>query len=70
MDITCEGKTSWPELVGEKGEVVAKTVERENYFVTAIVLKVGTPVTKDFRCDRVWVWVNDNGDVVEIPRIG
>ncbi|GFP96815.1 proteinase inhibitor, partial [Phtheirospermum japonicum] len=63
------GKNSWPELVGRNGEEAAKVIKKENRNVNAIVLKEGTPVTKDFRCDRVWVWVNDNGMVVRAPII-
>ncbi|KAG8389242.1 hypothetical protein BUALT_Bualt02G0208500 [Buddleja alternifolia] len=65
-----DGKTSWPELVGANGEKAATVVEKENRNVNAIVLKDGTPVTRDFRCDRVWVWVNDYGVVVRAPRVG
>ncbi|KAI5680126.1 hypothetical protein M9H77_01353 [Catharanthus roseus] len=66
----CPGKGSWPELVGERGEAAAAVVERENPNVRAIVLKDGTPVTRDFRCDRVWVWVNKERIVVRPPRVG
>ncbi|KAG8389246.1 hypothetical protein BUALT_Bualt02G0208900 [Buddleja alternifolia] len=64
------GKNSWPELVGANGEKAATVIERENRNVNAIVLKDGTPVTRDFRCDRVWVWVNDYGVVIRAPRVG
>ncbi|KZV24795.1 inhibitor of trypsin and hageman factor-like [Dorcoceras hygrometricum] len=63
-------KLSWPELVGKDGHAAAEVVERENPNVRAIVLKDGTPVTKDFRCDRVWVWVNDKNRVVRPPTVG
>ncbi|KAL3849943.1 hypothetical protein ACJIZ3_011825 [Penstemon smallii] len=62
-------KNEWPELVGAKGEAAAAVIERENPHVNAIVLKDGTPVTRDFRCDRVWVWVDKHGIVVRPPRI-
>ncbi|KAK8693965.1 hypothetical protein V6N13_071535 [Hibiscus sabdariffa] len=63
------GKSSWPELVGTNGERAKATIERENPNVGAIVLRDGTPVTRDFRCDRVWVWVDANGRVVRTPII-
>ncbi|KAL8530341.1 hypothetical protein ACS0TY_007396 [Phlomoides rotata] len=66
----CPGKLRWPELVGGNGEKAAQVIEKENMNVDAIVLKDGTPVTKDFRCDRVWVWVNDHGIVVRAPSVG
>ncbi|CAA0828024.1 Serine protease inhibitor- potato inhibitor I-type family protein [Striga hermonthica] len=66
----CPGKNSWPELVEKNGEAAAKVIETENPNVNAIVVKEGTPVTDDFRCDRVRVWVNDCGTVVRVPTIG
>ncbi|KAF5193067.1 Proteinase inhibitor [Thalictrum thalictroides] len=65
----CQGKREWPELIGYDGEVAARRIEKENPLVNAIVLLEGTPVTKDFRCDRVWVWINKQGKVVRTPRI-
>ncbi|KAF5822001.1 putative proteinase inhibitor I13, potato inhibitor I [Helianthus annuus] len=70
MSDNCEGKRSWPELVGARGDVAEATIERENSRVDAIVIRVGTNVTGDFRCDRVWVRVNSNGVVVQTPSIG
>ncbi|KAF9608946.1 hypothetical protein IFM89_024585 [Coptis chinensis] len=66
---SCEGKRVWPELIGYDGEVAAARIERENPLVNAIVLLEGTPVTRDFRCDRVWVWVDREGKVVRAPQI-
>ncbi|KAD3338344.1 hypothetical protein E3N88_33865 [Mikania micrantha] len=63
-------KSSWPELVGVRGEVAEATIERENPRVDAIVVVDGTVVPLDFRCDRVWVWVNSNGEVIRTPVIG
>ncbi|WJX12445.1 hypothetical protein P8452_02948 [Trifolium repens] len=66
----CQGKNSWPELVGVEGKVAEATIERENPLVNAIIVLEGTDVTKDFRCDRVWVWVDKNGIVTQVPHIG
>ncbi|KAK1428385.1 hypothetical protein QVD17_17218 [Tagetes erecta] len=71
MSTTCQGKGSWPELVGARGATAAARIERENPRVDAIVVVDGRDsVTTDFRCDRVWVWVNFNGVVVRAPFIG
>ncbi|CAN0898335.1 Proteinase inhibitor [Linum grandiflorum] len=70
MSSGCPGKNSWPELVGRNGDEAATVVERENSRVDAIVVREGTPVNLDFRCDRVWVWINDNRVVTSVPRIG
>ncbi|PNT15265.1 hypothetical protein POPTR_010G075400v4 [Populus trichocarpa] len=69
-DTTCQGKSSWPELLGAEGKVAAATIERENPLVEAIIVLDGSEVSLDFRCDRVWVWVDERGIVIEVPRIG
>ncbi|KAK7345803.1 hypothetical protein VNO77_16414 [Canavalia gladiata] len=65
-----EGKSSWPEVVGANGEVAAAKIERENERVRAIVVLDGSLVKMDFRCNRVWVWVNKQGFVIRVPKIG
>ncbi|CAL1383193.1 unnamed protein product [Linum trigynum] len=70
MASRCPGKNLWPELVGRNGDFAATVIERENRNVDAIVLREGTPVTRDFRCNRVWVWVNDHRVVITAPRVG
>lgn len=56
--------------MGATGGAAAKKIEKENPRVDAIVLLDGTPTTRDFRCDRVWVWVNSSGVVIRTPKIG
>ncbi|CAH8362921.1 unnamed protein product [Eruca vesicaria subsp. sativa] len=70
MSSECPGKNSWPELVGTNGDYAASVIEKENRRVDAIVILDGTPVTADFRCDRVRVWVNTNRVVIKPPTAG
>ncbi|KAG4991150.1 hypothetical protein JHK87_024607 [Glycine soja] len=63
-------KFSWPELVGVQGTVAEATIERENPSVNAIIVPLGSVVTTDLRSDRVWVWVNKDGIVNRVPKIG
>ncbi|CAH8376228.1 unnamed protein product [Eruca vesicaria subsp. sativa] len=70
MSSECAGKNSWPELLGTNGDYAASVIERENSRVDAMVILDGTPVTGDFRCDRVRVRVNRNRTVVQVPTIG
>ncbi|KAI9087447.1 hypothetical protein K1719_030587 [Acacia pycnantha] len=71
MSGSCKGKDSWPELVGGEGESAKETIERENHWVTIIVIVVvGSSVTNDYRCDRVRIWVNRDGRVTQVPKIG
>ncbi|KAM6565194.1 hypothetical protein CsatB_025192 [Cannabis sativa] len=64
------GKSSWPELVGKNGDEAAKTIGKENGNVMAFVILEGTIVTKEFSCERVRVWVNHSGIVIQVPKIG
>ncbi|KDP42135.1 hypothetical protein JCGZ_03192 [Jatropha curcas] len=70
MAFVCPGKSSWPELLGANVKAAAALIEKQNSNVNAIVLKEGSPVPLDFRCDRVWVVVNECGVVVQVPTIG
>ncbi|KAJ0262324.1 putative protease inhibitor [Hirschfeldia incana] len=70
MSSECPEKNSWPELVGTNGDYAASVIERENTRVDAIVILDGTPVTADFRCDRVRVRVDTNRIVVKVPTAG
>ncbi|KAG8382424.1 hypothetical protein BUALT_Bualt05G0075800 [Buddleja alternifolia] len=70
MSSDCQGKSSWPELLGASGNVAVSTIERENPLVTAIIVPPGTSVIPVFQCDRVWVYVDANGNVDRIPTIG
>lgn len=66
-----DGKTSWPELVGTPGTNAKAVIEKEVPCLTqVVVLPEGSPVIKDLRLDRVWIFVDDKGDVVVIPKIG
>ncbi|EOY18701.1 hypothetical protein QUC31_006387 [Theobroma cacao] len=66
----CKGKSSWPELVGKKGEDAAARIEKENPHVNAVIVLEGTFVTLEFLCTRVRVWVNTDGIVTRVPIIG
>lgn len=68
--VTISGKSSWPELVGKRGEVATAKIEKENPNVNADVVPEGSSVGQDLRCDRVWVWVNKDGIVISTPHIG
>ncbi|KAG7536597.1 Proteinase inhibitor I13 potato inhibitor I [Arabidopsis suecica] len=72
MASICEdpGKSSWPELLGAKGEDAKEVIERENPKMKAVIISDKTPIREIFICSRVLVWVNDCGIVVEIPSIG
>ncbi|XP_010932900.1 glu S.griseus protease inhibitor-like [Elaeis guineensis] len=66
----CTGKSSWPELVGVNGKEAEKIIEKENPAVDAIIVMVGESVVLNFSCERVWVWVDKDGIVAQVPKIG
>jgi hypothetical protein len=64
------GKSSWPELLGAQARVAVVTIETQNPNVDTQVVLEGTPVTKDFSCTRVRVWIDQNRIVTRVPVIG
>ncbi|XWS57954.1 hypothetical protein CRYUN_Cryun09bG0217300 [Craigia yunnanensis] len=64
------GKQSWPELVGEKGEVAVARIEKENPNVKAFMLPEGSLFDLMYDPSRVRVVVNKKGVVTEIPQVG
>ncbi|KFK36789.1 hypothetical protein AALP_AA4G170900 [Arabis alpina] len=70
MSSTCPPKNAWPELRGTNGDFAVSVIERENTRVDAVVILEGSPVTTDFRCDRVRVFVNRYRIVVGVPTTG
>ncbi|PHT36445.1 Ethylene-responsive proteinase inhibitor 1 [Capsicum baccatum] len=70
---SCPGvkKDKWPELLGVPAGLARRTIQKENPKLTNVpsVLN-GSPVTRDFRCDRVRLFVNVLDVVVQTPRVG
>ncbi|XP_049402191.1 trypsin inhibitor 1-like isoform X2 [Solanum stenotomum] len=69
----CPGvrKDTWPELLGVPAKLARETIQKENPRLTNVVNVLnGSPVTQDFRCDRVRLLVNVLDFVVQMPRIG
>ncbi|MCD7470238.1 hypothetical protein HAX54_009955 [Datura stramonium] len=64
-------KERWPELLGVPAKLAREIIRKENPKLTNILsIQNGSPVTQDFRCDRVRLFVNVLDFVVQIPRIG
>ncbi|KAF6992966.1 hypothetical protein CFC21_009916 [Triticum aestivum] len=60
-------KTGWPEVVVLCAEEAKKIILADKPDADIMVLPVGTPMTKDFRPDRVLVFVDI---VADTPSIG
>eukprot|EP00536_Pseudo-nitzschia_multiseries_P009189 jgi/Psemu1/306352/fgenesh1_kg.251_\ len=64
--------TEWPDLVGMNGEDAKAQLEllygEETYQI--VVLNINSPTTRDYRLDRIRIFTDDEGVVVQMPRIG
>lgn len=65
------GKNVWAELVGIKSKIAEHIVKKDNSNVERVeTFLARTGVTKDFRSNRVRLFVNIKDEVVVVPRIG
>ena len=62
-------KREWPEVVGMTGEEAREIILAAG-IKDVFILPEGSIVTMDYSEDRVRIYVNANGIVVETPRIG
>ncbi|CAN6344982.1 unnamed protein product [Urochloa humidicola] len=62
-----EKKTSWPEVVGLPAEEAKKIILKDMPDADIVVLPAGSPVTMDFRSNRVRVFVDT---VAQTPTVG
>ncbi|XP_049345894.1 proteinase inhibitor 1-like [Solanum verrucosum] len=69
-DLMCKGKLSWPELIGVPTKLAKEIIEKENSLITNVqILLNGSPVTLDFSCNRVRLFDNILGYVVDMPMV-
>jgi len=64
----CGGpKTSWPEVVGLSVEEAKKVILMDKADADIVVLPTGSPVTMDYRPNRVRIFVDT---VAQTPHVG
>lgn len=63
-------KFRWPELLGQDGQKAKATIERDNPLVTVVVLPPGRVGFGDYCCNRVYLLIDKNGKVFQIPYVG
>jgi len=64
-------RVEWPELVGHNGEKAKAVIEKDNAYVTVILIPSGKAYGLTiFCCNRVYVWINEKGNVVKMPMVG
>ncbi|KAK2176228.1 hypothetical protein NP493_675g03095 [Ridgeia piscesae] len=60
----------WPELVGQSWFEAEGVIRRQFPNITVQVLPAVTSIQKTFSPDRVTIFVNSEGRVVRVPKIG
>ncbi|XP_049390776.1 wound-induced proteinase inhibitor 1-like [Solanum stenotomum] len=66
----CKGKQFWPELIGVPTKLAKEIIEKENPSINDVpIILNGSPVPLDYRCNRVRLFDNILGSVVQIPRV-
>ena len=63
-----QGKTEWPELVGQDAGEAKAVIEKDGFHV--VLVKLGSVMTMDYRENRVRVMHDTDNKVVKPPRIG
>ncbi|ESP02199.1 hypothetical protein LOTGIDRAFT_230585 [Lottia gigantea] len=63
-------KTEWPELVGLPAQEAEAKIKEENSNLTVHILPELSPVTMDYREDRVRIFTNAENKVSQVPRTG
>jgi hypothetical protein len=63
-------KSDWSELVGIKGEEAKIIILQQDPSIEVLVIPLGTPVTRDYRMNRVRIFVDTDGVTVQPPRRG
>ncbi|XP_015167390.1 proteinase inhibitor 1-like [Solanum tuberosum] len=70
-NLECQGKLRWPELIGVPAQYAKGIIEKENSLISNVhILLNGSPITLDIRCDRVRLFDNILGYVVDMPVVG
>ncbi|XP_022764760.1 proteinase inhibitor-like [Durio zibethinus] len=63
-------KFTWPELLGKNGQVAKATIEKDNPEVTVEIITPGRVGFPDFCCNRVYLVLDNNGNVTNMPTVG
>lgn len=67
---TCPSADSWPELVGVNAGAAKALIEGQQPCLMVVVIQEGSPVTADYRLDRVRIFVDGKGNVSSVPQLG
>lgn len=60
----------WPDLLGRDGEEAAAVVRGDVPHCRVSIVREDAPVTRDYRADRVRLFVDGDGRIARVPRVG
>ncbi|CAF0761940.1 unnamed protein product [Adineta steineri] len=63
-------KHDWSSLVGKDGNEAVEIIKKETGFSSVDIIPPDTMCTKDYRTNRVRVYVDKQGKVTSTPNIG
>ncbi|KAI3415070.1 uncharacterized protein J3R85_015534 [Psidium guajava] len=64
-------RMTWPQLVGQNREIAKAVIEKDNAYVTVVLIPTGKAAAlHDFCCNRVYVWFDEKGNVTQTPMVG
>ncbi|CAN4112249.1 unnamed protein product [Withania somnifera] len=66
---TVQGKSAWPELLGQNVEKAVSIIQKENPTLRPVVLNISQDVPDPADCTRVLVFINDNNQVALVPIV-
>ncbi|OIT31657.1 hypothetical protein A4A49_31411 [Nicotiana attenuata] len=66
---TVQGKSAWPELLGQNVDKAVSIIQKENPNLHAVVLNISQDVPETVDCTRVLVFINDNNQVSLVPIV-
>ncbi|KAK7486954.1 hypothetical protein BaRGS_00021770 [Batillaria attramentaria] len=72
-DSTCPetmSRSAWPELKGRPWKEASDYIRREYPKIMVQVVRGGKPTFSKERTDRVKIYVDSDGNVIETPTIG
>lgn len=64
------GEGPWPECVGMQAENCQSLILSEAPSLNTFIIPDGSPVTMDYRLDRVRIFVDDSNVVASVPNRG
>ncbi|PHT97740.1 Trypsin/subtilisin inhibitor [Capsicum chinense] len=68
---TVQGKTAWPELLGQYVDKAVSIIQKENPTLRPVVLNISqdVPDPDPVDCTRVLIFINDNKQVALVPVV-